>query len=205
MLVDKNITPEYLEGDISITDNGLEFKGGAVLLPGAPFNNANWRFYAEFSGEGLLYSEGVPSSTLNIYAKNGEIRINTWNKNTPGNWKGVSTGKILSEGWNKIQIDYKDGMYYIYKDGSFVKKIHAPQKEYHPNTKFSTIGDNIGAYHGGKQGHDYFIGTIKTIGINEIPRMRIIPNSYNNSKYLIVGVLGILALILIIVYLKREQ
>jgi len=203
MIIDKNINPEYLEGDISITDNGLEFNGGAVLLPHAPFNNANnWRFYAEFNGEGLLYSEGTPDITFRIYAKNGEIIIYTWNKNTPGYWKRVSTGKIFSEGWNKIQIDYKDGMYYIYKDGSFVKKIPAPQKEYHPNTKFSAIGDNIGAYHGGKQGHEYFIGTIKTIGINEIPPS----NEYNstNSTSILLGIIIILSLVAIGYYAYKK-
>jgi len=194
MIIDKNINPDYLQGDISITNDCLEFRSGAVLIPGAPFNNANnWSFYAEFNGEGLLYSEGTPYVTLKIYAKNGEIIIDTCNKNTPRNWKRVSTGKILSEGWNKIQINYKDGMYYIYKDGSFIKSMHAPQKEYHPNARFSAIGDNIGAYNGGKQGHDYFIGSIKTIGINEIPSYK--PDDTIPSYATYIGVAIIILLI----------
>lgn len=148
---------------------------GCVELPTAPLNGqANWTWAAwvwpENNGE--IYSEGNPLSTFQLtITGSGAIQIRAWHLDRDGNWLESSStaGAVPLKQWSHLTVTLSggrasEGTYRFLVNGKEVSTA-AGQAEFHRDTKFAALGDNIGARRGGKQEHAFFQGRLRDLRI----------------------------------------
>ncbi len=119
-----------------------------------------------------IYTEGIPTITLQFSIGNNQLSLSEWNLNLqPNNWEsGGVAYTVPSHQWTFVAATLSNGgvgsgTATFYVNGQKIGTSSTSQEEYNPGADYFGIGSNTGAYLGATQSAGSFNGSIANLQI----------------------------------------